>query len=281
MANTIVSAQELRAHLGDPRWVAIDARYALGDASFGLRSYRESHIPGAFYADLGRDLSGAKTGTNGRHPFPDPTTFAAFLASLGVDDDTQIVAYDAGGGDMFAARLWFLARWIGHDAAAVLDGGFAAWQQHGFPTSGDVPAAPRPGSIRASLQTARTVDAAFVLNHLGSDAMRVLDARGSDRFAGQNETIDPVGGHIPGATNRPFKENFGADGAFKPPEQLRAEFEALGVPATAIVHQCGSGVSACVNLLAMERAGLLGSRLFGGSWSEWVADPARPVATES
>ncbi|MHB8146120.1 MAG: sulfurtransferase [Vulcanimicrobiaceae bacterium] len=279
MASTIVSPQEVRAHLDDPRWVVVDCRYSLGDAAFGLQRYTEAHVPGAFYTDLERDLAGKKTGTNGRHPLPDPLAFASFLESLGVVEQTQLVAYDAGG-DMFAARCWFLARWIGHDAVAVLDGGFAKWQELGFPTSSVVPVSPHRGLQAVSPQHDRVVGAAFVLEHLHSDTVYVLDARASDRFAGHNETIDPVAGHIPGAINRPFKENFEGDGTFKSPLRLRAEFDALGIDPRSMVHQCGSGVSAGVNLLAMEYAGLPGSRLYAGSWSEWVADPSRPVASE-
>lgn len=279
MANTIVSAQEVRDHLDDPQWVLVDCRYALGDPAFGLQRYNDAHLPGAFYADLERDLSGTTTGTNGRHPMPDPSVFAAFLESLGVGEQTQLVAYDTGG-DMLAARCWFLARWIGHDAVAVLDGGFAGWQALGFPTTSAAPSARRRGLQTIALHRDRVVDATFVLEHLQSDDVRVLDARGSDRFAGRNETIDPAGGHIPGALNRPFKENFDDNGLFKNPLRLRAEFDALGIDARATIHQCGSGVSACVNLLAMEHAGLPGSRLYAGSWSEWVADPSRPVVSE-
>lgn len=279
MYTTIVSVEELFAHRSDPKWVIVDTRHLLQDFGAGRRLYDAVHIPGAFFADVENDLAGPKTGKNGRHPMPDPEKFTAFLRELGVNDDTQLVAYD-GGADMYAARFWFLSRYIGHDAVAVLDGGFAAWAGTGKPVTTQEPSRPRNGTITARVRRELAVHADDVLQSLDSRAFSILDARGPDRFAGQNETIDPVAGHIPGAINRPFRANFtGPLGQLKPPAQLRGEFEALGVPPEQIVHQCGSGVSAAVNLLAMEHAGLPGARLYPGSWSEWVADPSRPVVT--
>ncbi|HTC29538.1 MAG TPA: sulfurtransferase [Candidatus Acidoferrum sp.] len=272
---TIVDAASVAAHLDDAGWVVIDCRHALNDFASGRRLYDEAHIPGAFFADAESDLAGPHSGTNGRHPLPDPQVFAAFLRGIGVNDTTQIVAYDAGG-DMFAARLWFLCRWIGHDACAVLDGGLAGWITDGLPVT-QAPPKPRAGSVHAHLRPELLVDADYVLTHLDDRAMQLLDARAADRFAGRNETVDPVAGHIPGARNRFFKENFTDDGHFRPGQQLRAAFEAYG-PSDAIVHQCGSGVSGALNLLAMEIAGLRGARLYAGSWSEWIADPSRPRA---
>jgi len=276
--STIIPARALRERLDDPNVVIVDCRHLLADFAQGRRLYDESHLPGAFFAGVEDDLAGARTGKNGRHPMPDPATYAEFLRSLGVGDDTQIVAYDAGG-DMFAPRAWFLAHWLGHKAAAVLDGGFAAWQALGFPVSAAVPVARRRGNLTVHLHPELLVDAGHVLEHLDAPAMQVLDARAADRFAGQNEFIDPVAGHIPGARNRWFKNNFNADGTLKPPETLRAEFAADGIDPKRTVHQCGSGVSAAGNMLAMVHAGLEGSRIYGGSWSEWIADPSRPVAT--
>ncbi len=224
------------------------------------------------------DLAGAKSGTNGRHPLPDPQTFARFLRGLGANDDTQIVAYDAGG-DMFAARFWFLCRWIGHDATAVLDGGFAAWQALGYPVSSEPPAQPHEGALAPRLRPEIVVDAGYVVAHLDDPAMQLLDARAQERYTGETEPIDPVGGHIPGAKQRWFKDNFDGDGRFKTPDALRAEFARAGFDPKRTVHQCGSGVSAAVTYLAMAHAGLEGSRVYAGSWSEWVADPSRPVAT--
>jgi thiosulfate/3-mercaptopyruvate sulfurtransferase len=277
MYTTVVSPEVLSEHLDDSSWVVIDCRHALADFGLGRRLYNEAHIPGAFFADVEHDLAGEKNGFNGRHPLPDASAFASFLESLGVSDGTQIVAYDAGA-DMFAARLWFLCRWIGHDAVAVLDGGIAAWRAEGFPVTSEPSSALRDGTINVQLRSDLVVYSDYVLSNLASDIMQLVDARASDRYAGENETIDPVAGHIPSARNRWFKANFDESGRFKSPEQLRHEFFEFGVP-HAIVHQCGSGVSVAVNMLAMEHAGLSESRLYGGSWSEWVADPSRPVAT--
>jgi thiosulfate/3-mercaptopyruvate sulfurtransferase len=256
--------------------VVVDCRHSLQDFSLGQRQYDEGHIPGAFFASVEDDLAGAKTGRNGRHPMPDPDVFVRFLRELGVDDDSQIVAYDAGG-DMFAARLWFLARWIGHDAAAVLDGGFAAWRAYGYPVSAAPTTGERAGNLSVRLHPELLVDADYVRSRLHGAEMHLVDARAPDRFAGENETIDPVAGHIPGAVNYWFKNNFNEDGTFKSDEQLRAAF--AGLDPKRVVHQCGSGVSSAANLLAMTVAGLEGSRLYGGSWSEWIADPSRPIAT--
>ena len=273
---TFVAARSLHEH-GDANWVIVDCRHALADFSLGRTLYNAAHIPGAFFADIENDLSGAKTGSNGRHPLPDPEHFAAFLRSLGVNDDTQIVAYDAGG-DMFAARLWFLCKWIGHDAVAVLDGGIAAWTLDGFATTAEPTPAPKPGTITAHLHPELVVDAAFVASHLDDPKVHIVDARAADRFAGQNELVDPIAGHIPGAGNHPFKTIYRDDLRVHNADELRASFASAGEP-TQVVHQCGSGVSAAANMLAMEHAGLHGSRLYAGSWSEWIADPSHPVAT--
>ncbi len=278
MHRTLVSVDELAAHAADPLWVVVDCRHSLQDPQAGRRAYAQSHIPGAFFADVESELAGAKTGKNGRHPMPDPEHFAAFLRGLGATNETQIVAYDAGA-DMFAARMWFLCRHAGHEAVAVLDGGFAAWVAAGYQVSAEEPARPGTGTFQSNPRHELTVDAAAVLASLDEKNFSVLDARAPDRFAGQNEMIDPVAGHIPGALNRPFKQNFDERGFFKPPAQLRDEFTQLGVHPKRLVHQCGSGVSAAVNYLAMEHAGVEGSRVYPGSWSEWIADPARPVTT--
>ncbi|MEO6835517.1 MAG: sulfurtransferase [Candidatus Tumulicola sp.] len=275
---TLISAQEVREHIEDAAFAVIDCRHSLADFGLGRRLYDEAHVPGAFFAAVEDDLAGRKTGTNGRHPMPDPETFARFLRGLGIGDETQVVAYDAGG-DMFAARLWFLCRWIGHDAVAVLDGGFGAWQTLGYPVTAAPSQPPRQGTIAARPRADLIVDAGYVLAHVNDPAMQLLDARTEDRFAGQNETVDPVAGHIPGAVNRSFKRNFNADGTFKSSETLRGEFEAQHLDPQRVVHQCGSGVSAAANNLALAWAGFEGSRIYGGSWSEWIADPSRPIAT--
>lgn len=273
---TLIRPAQLQAHLGEPGWCVVDVRHQLADVGYGERAYGEAHLPGAFFLHCDRDLSGPLNGRNGRHPLPDPEVLAGRLAALGINRQTQVVAYDDGNG-MIASRLWWLLRWLGHDAVAVLDGGWAAWCKAGGPLTAVRPNA-MPGDFRPQLRP-WTVDVVDVLAGLGSPGRRLLDARAADRFRGENETIDPVAGHIPGAGNRFFGDNLAADGCFKPAVELAAEWRALlaGDAPAAVVHYCGSGVSACQNILAMEIAGLSGSRLYSGSWSEWCADPARPV----
>lgn len=279
MFSTIAGVEDLAAHLNDRAWVIVDCRHWLQDFDAGRRMYEAAHIPGAFFANGETDLAGERTGSNGRHPLPDPQRFASFLRELGVNADTQIIAYDAGA-DMWAARFWYDCRYIGHDAVAVLDGGFAAWSGTGKPITAEIPRKPGNGTIQPRVRSELAVDANAVLQSLESRAFALVDARGPDRFRGENETIDPVGGHIPGAINRPFRSNYtGPFGQFKKPDELRAEFGALGVPPERLVHQCGSGVSATVNLLAMEIADLHGARVYPGSWSEWCADRSRPIET--
>jgi thiosulfate/3-mercaptopyruvate sulfurtransferase len=277
---TIVGPEVLRERLGDPELIVVDCRHSLADFALGRRLYDESHLPGAFFARVEDDLAGTKTGTNGRHPLPEPETFARFLRSLGVNDGTQIVAYD-GGGDMFAARFWFLCRWIGHDSAAILDGGFALWNALGYPVTDAATQPSREGRLTIRLRPELLVDTRYVSENLDNPAMQLLDARAKERYTGETEPMDPVAGHIPGARQRWFKENFGSDGRLKSIEALRAEFAQSGLDPKRTVHQCGSGVSSAVTYLAMVHAGLEGSRIYNGSWSEWVADPSRPIATGS
>jgi thiosulfate/3-mercaptopyruvate sulfurtransferase len=281
MYTTLIAAADLASHIDAPGWVVVDCRHDLANLSAGRDGYNAGHLPHAMFADMETGLSGAKRGPDGvfrgRHPLPDRDAFIDTLRSWGVNDDTQVVAYDAHGG-MFAARLWWLLRWVGHGAVAVLDGGMAAWQAQGLPLTAAVPA-PAHGTITARAPLVPTVDANEVLANVGSGQRVVVDARSPDRFRGENETIDPVGGHIPGARNRFFKDNLDADGRFKDAARLKAELAGVvGEPSQAIM-QCGSGVTACHNLLALEVAGLPGAALYPGSWSEWCADPARPVAT--
>jgi len=278
MFTTLIAAEELARHLEDPRWVVCDCRHDLADYHSGRRAYQLSHIPGARFLHLDEDLSGPKTGLNGRHPLPHPATFALRVGALGIDNTKQVVAYDASGGP-YAARLWWMLRWIGHTAVAVLDGGWEAWLAGGYPTTTAQPS-PAPATYTLRLRPQLAVDAAYVSGHLGDQSFALLDARAADRFRGENETLDPVGGHIPGALNRFFRSNLDSSGRFKSSEALKDEFGSLldkRVPSET-VHQCGSGVTACHNLLAMEHAGLTGSRLYPGSWSEWVSDPSRPVS---
>lgn len=275
---TLVAADELAEHLDDPAWIVFDCRHDLAQPDAGERAHAAAHVPGARFLHLDRDLAGPVTGTNGRHPLPDPQHFAEKLAAAGVNADSQVIAYDDTGG-MYAARLWWMLRWIGHPAAAVLDGGWKAWLAKGHATSSDIPQ-PCAGNLAAAPRNI-SVDAAFVLAHLRNPAVRIVDARAADRYRGENETLDPVGGRIPGALNRFFRDNLNAEGCFKSAAALHADFSRVlqGAASTTVVHQCGSGVTACHNLLAMEIAGLPGSRLYPGSWSEWCADPARPIET--
>lgn len=275
----LVSCTQLAAHLDDPDWVIFDCRHDLMDLGKGERMYREGHIHGAHFAHLDIDLSGEKNGTNGRHPLPPPAAFGAFLARHGVTGTSRIVAYDDAGGP-YAARLWWLARWVGLNNVALLDGGLPAWTAAGLPLSREVPV-PRPAALRTQANPLMLLSAAEVQARLRDDAaMTLIDARAPERYRGDVEPIDPVGGHIPGAHNRFFKDNLRADLTLRSPEELRAAFRALvpGLNPSRVVHQCGSGVTACANLFAMEYAGLAGSRLYAGSWSEWVSDPARPAS---
>lgn len=273
---TLVDGATLAARLGDPAWVVVDCRHDLADPAAGEAAYARGHIPGAVFLHLDRDLSSAKNGRNGRHPLPDIATLAAALGRAGIGPGVQVVAYDDCGG-MMAGRLWWLLRWLGHEAVALLDGGLSAWTAAGGALSTVMP----EPAARTFTPAPRdwVLDADQVLAGLGRPDRVIVDARAPDRFRGENESIDPVGGHIPGARNRFFRDNLGPDGRFKPADQLRQEWtEALAAFAPEqVVHQCGSGVSACHNLLAMEIAGLPGARLYAGSWSEWCADPARPV----
>jgi len=278
----LITATRLQALLADPaaRVLVIDCSFDLADAAAGARSFAAGHIPGAAYLHLNDDLSGATTGRNGRHPLPQRQVFAQRIAALGADDNSLLVVCDRSGG-MYAARLWWLLRWVGHAAVTVLDGGVPAWQAAGFALHTGASASPLAGgfSLRPALQA--TVDLANVREGLGRGSRLIVDARAPDRFRGENETLDAIGGHIPGAANRFFRDNLGADGCFKPAAQLRAEWLTLagGRQPDELVMQCGSGVTACHNLLALAAAGLDGATLYGGSWSEWSAQPDAPVAT--
>jgi thiosulfate/3-mercaptopyruvate sulfurtransferase len=278
---TLISAANLHERLdASPNSVLVfDCRFDLANPDAGEAAFAAGHIPGAHYLHLDRDLSGLKTGTNGRHPLPERSVLVSTLAACGLAQGQQVVAYDAQGGS-YAARLWWLLRWLGHDSVAVLDGGLQAWEAAGFPLSTDVPHA-TIGNFKAGAPLQVTVDAQAVVRNLATRELVVLDARAPDRYRGENETIDPVGGHIPGARNRFFKDNLGADGRFKPAHTLREDFTAVlaGKTPEHTVLQCGSGVTACHNALAMEIAGLHGAALYPGSWSEWSADSSRPVAT--
>jgi thiosulfate/3-mercaptopyruvate sulfurtransferase len=273
----LVSTQELARHLDDPDWIVIDTRHELTNPETGPRVYAQGHIPGAHFMHVDYDLSGPKSGKNGRHPLPDPAEFAARLNERGVAPGKQVVIYDDMAGN-YAVRLWWMLRWLGHDDAAILDGGYPQWVKEGRPVTREVPA-PRKGAFVPRPHLGDAVDVHFVQRFSESPEMTLVDARVAERFTGKQETIDPVAGHIPGAINRFWKENLEADGRFKAPARLREEFDRLlaGASPGQVVHSCGSGVTACHNIFAMELAGLPGSKLYPGSWSEWCADPSRPI----
>lgn len=277
MHSTIVSTDLLAAHLDD--WTIVDCRFDLQNEHWGRDEYRLAHIPGAVYASLNADLSGTPSGTNGRHPLPSIDALAAVFGRLGIDRSSQVIAYDQDAGS-YASRLWWMLRYLGHDACAVLDGGWAKWRREDRPSrSGD------EGRRRATFSPAprerNRVEIGEVVSRSADGAALLIDARAPERFEGRSETIDRVAGHIPGAANHFFKQNLAADGTLLPPETLRANFERLlsgRAPGDAVMY-CGSGVTACQNLLAMEHAGLPGTRLYVGSWSEWSSDPSRPIET--
>lgn len=278
---TLISADALATDLRSARPpVVLDCSSDTSDPEIGRRAHGAGHIPGAHHVHMGHTLSGPRTGDNGRNPLPDPLMFMQAMSALGVGTDTQVVAYDNSGG-LYAARLWWMLRWIGHEAVAVLDGGLGAWKAAGLPVTAEASPRPTPAPLKARPSLSKVVGYGPLRANIDEPRWLVLDARGADRFRGENETLDPKGGHIPGARNRPFRDNLQADGRFKPAVQLRAEFDALleGHSPQAVVNQCGSGVSACHNLLAMEVAGLGGAALYPGSWSEWCARADAPIAT--
>lgn len=274
----LIAPSELQESLQDPRWVIFDCRHDLADPAKGARLYAEGHIPGARLARVDADLSGEKNGRNGRHPLPTPQAFADFLGRQGVTAESRVVAYDDAGGQ-YASRLWWMARWIGLSGAVLLDGGFPRWRRESRPLETTVPV-PRPGLVPVRFSEGSIWSAAEVEANLASREAVILDARAPERYRGETEPIDRVAGHIPGALNRFFKENLNPDLTFRPASELRREFAVLLAAAgdRPVVHQCGSGITACANLFAMEYAGLGGSRLYAGSWSEWIADPRRPIA---
>jgi thiosulfate/3-mercaptopyruvate sulfurtransferase len=276
--STLISCEQLATHLNNADWRVFDCRHQLTDAAYGERVYAEGHVPGAFLMRMDSDLSGVKTGKNGRHPLPDLDLFMAKLGAAGVSRQTQVVVYDDAGG-MVAARLWWMLRWLGHEQVAVLDGGINQWVKQGRPVSSELPHS-APAVFAGQPRADWVVTAADVLATLSTSDACIVDARAPDRFRGENETLDPVGGHIPGARNRFFKDNLDAEGLFRSAAELRPEFLGVfaGVAPENAIMQCGSGVSACHNLLALDVAGLHGARLYVGSWSEWCSDPARPVA---
>ncbi len=276
--HTLVDTATLAAHLADPDWRVVDCRFDLGNPEAGALAYARGHIPGAVYAHLDRDLSGPRTPWSGRHPLPEVAALAATLGAFGIDARVQVVAYDESNG-AYAARLWWLLRWLGHRRVAVLDGGLAAWRAEHRPLATDS-AAPAARRFDARPDPAGQVSADEVAALLAGGACVLLDARATERFEGRVEPLDPKAGHVPGARSHPFTRNLGADGRFLPAAELRARFAPLlgGAAADAVVSMCGSGVTACHTLLALEVAALPGARLYPGSWSEWCRDPGRPIA---
>ncbi len=277
---TLVSAGELAARLADPDWLVADCRFELTDRDAGAHAWRAGHIPGAIHADLERDLSAPVTPTTGRHPLPAIDGFVATLSRWGVTGSTQVIAYDAGN-SAYAARLWWMLRYLGHDAVAVLDGGYAAWLAEGHPVSNAV-ATRRPGRFVAQPRHGMLCDAAGVAEALARGEL-VVDVRAAERFAGRVEPLDTVAGHVPGAVNLPFPLNLDERSRFRPKQELAALWRTRTgtIGGSGVICMCGSGVTACQGLLALEVAGLAGGRLYAGSWSEWIRDPARPVARDA
>jgi thiosulfate/3-mercaptopyruvate sulfurtransferase len=276
---TLISTAELASRLDDPNWVIVDCRFSLADTERGRRDYLQGHIPGAVYAHLDEDLSAPVVpGLTGRHPLPAVSQAAATLGRLGIAEGIQVAAYDDSGGALAAARLWWILRWLGHEAAAVLDGGWQRWIAEGRPAhSGEEL---RPAQIFIPSPRRELVASAAEVEALRLDpAYRLLDARTAERFRGEVEPVDPVAGHIPGAVNLPYMETQTPEGIFRPVGELRARFRAvLGeIPGERVVHYCGSGATAGLNILAAVHAGLGEGRLYAGSWSEWITDPDRPV----
>ena len=275
---TLVQAETLAIALGRPDLAIVDCRFSIQNPGAGESAYLTAHLPGAVYAHLDRDLSNISKQGVGRHPWPDAETFTAKLGEWGISPQTQVIAYDDGEG-AHAARFWFLMRELGHEKVAVLDGGWKRWTSIGLPVDSSVKK-PIPTKYTGKFDASRLLDADDVQQRLAAGEV-LIDARGADRFRGENETIDRVAGHVPGAVSRPFPTNLDDHGRFKTPMQLADEFRALlaGKTAEETMVMCGSGVTACHHLLAMERAGLRGARLYTGSWSGWISDPSRGIAT--
>jgi thiosulfate/3-mercaptopyruvate sulfurtransferase len=277
---TLISTTELAEHLDDPDWVILDCRFYLTDPPRGRGEYVQAHIPGAIYAHLDEDLSGpVARGQTGRHPLPGAEIAARKFSAWGIGSDTQVVAYDDAGGGLAAGRAWWMLGWLGHQAAAVLDGGWQAWQRQGLPVHGGTETnAPRLFIPREHAE--KVVNTSQVNSMRLDPRYRVFDARSAERYRGENETVDPVAGHIPGALSAPYLENLTQQGTFRSVDELRRYYQSLlkDVPVEQAVFYCGSGVTSIVNILALAYAGLGEARLYAGSWSEWITDPQRPVA---
>jgi len=278
MYRTLIDCHTLALHIHDPQWVVVDCRFALSDPGAGRRAYEIGHIDRARYAHLNDDLSAPITPQSGRHPLPDPHKLAAKLGEWGIDNSKQVIAYDDSFGAM-ASRLWWLLRWLGHDAVALLDGGLPRWTREGRPVTRELPVV-TPALVTPRVRDHMWVDARTVARAVKQGDWLVMDARAEERFNGEVEMLDPVAGHIPGAINFPFEDNLHLSGRFSSVQELRELYDGLmvRVPPEQVIQMCGSGVTACHNILAMEHAGLYGAKLYAGSWSEWIRDPAHPVA---
>ena len=276
--HTLVQVETVAEHLGDRSWVVIDCGFDLADPDAGELAYRKAHVPGAHYAHLDRDLAGPVTPTSGRHPLPNPGAVAARLTAWGADEHSQLIAYDASGG-AFAARAWWLSRWLGHDRVAVMDGGRQAWVSAGLPLDAEQPQ-PDRGDFKARVCPDRAISTSDLSAAMASD-QTLIDARAGERFRGEVEPLDAKAGHVPGAINHPFQENLDANGRFLPADVLLERYERTldGRESDPVICMCGSGVTACHTLLALEIAGVEGGRLYTGSWSEWIRDPRREIAT--
>lgn len=280
---TLITVSELVNHITNPDWAIIDCRFSLDDTDRGRRDYLQAHIPGAVYAHLNEDLSGQIIpGKTGRHPLPKPETFTQTLSSWGIDAKVQVVVYDDKGGAMAAARLWWLLRWVGHDAVAVLDGGWPQWQKNGYPVAISMETR-KPRVFTSQVRNDLLFSSADVLKILRNPNFRLIDSRSADRYRGENETTDPIVGHIPGALSAPFAGNLSSDGLFLSPNDLNARFQDLlgDIPPERAVFYCGSGVTAAHNLLALAHGGLGDARLYAGSWSEWITHPDYPITKGS
>lgn len=277
---TLISTEQLAQHLDDPDWVVFDCRFTLTNPGAGFQSYLTAHVPGARYAHLDNDLSSEVTPLTGRHPLPDVDVLADKLGKWGVDATRQVVVYDDSFGAM-ASRMWWILRWLGHDAVALLDGGIQRWQQREKrPVSAELPVI-QPTRFNAKPGREMWVSSEELDQALQRERILLLDARSEERFNGEIEPLDKVAGHIPGAVNLPFEDNLDLGGAFMTADELSTFYlDTLnGMAAEKVIHMCGSGVTACHNLLAMEHAGMTGAKLYVGSWSEWITDPKRPVVT--
>ncbi|HCA27798.1 MAG TPA: sulfurtransferase [Betaproteobacteria bacterium] len=276
---TLVSTETLARRLDDPAWIVFDCRFTLTNAETGRRAYASGHVPGARYAHLEEALSAPVTPASGRHPLPSPDAFADQLGRWGVNADKQVVVYDDSFGSM-AVRLWWMLRWVGHESVALLDGGWPKWRREKHPVTTALPAV-QPTDFPLRLAPGLQIDAGQVNTRRQDKNTLIVDARPEERFTGDYEPLDKIAGHIPGSVNWPFEENLDLGGAYLPAEELRENYLKLlhDVPPEQVIHSCGSGVTACHNVLAMEIAGLSGSQLYAGSWSEWITDPAHPVET--